>query len=150
MAVQVEPLTIGTNQVLGWQRDTNDPRAIAEAQQMHIELVNLSPAGGFFVAFQVAIYGGMVLASPFIFYFVVSFVFPALKMREQKYVYRAIVYRRRTVSDRRLVLLFRSDAGGAGGIADVFQLARLRRAAMARGGLHQLRLPIHAGHGAGL
>jgi sec-independent protein translocase protein TatC len=91
VAVQVEPLVIGTNQVLGWSV-IEDPGAIAEAQKLHIELVNLSPAGGFFVAFQVALYGGMVLASPFIFYFVLSFVFPALKMREQKYVYRGLFF----------------------------------------------------------
>jgi len=75
--------------VLGW-RVNDDPRAIAGAQRMNIELVNLSPAGGFFVAFQVALYGGMVLASPFIFYFVASFVFPALKIRERRYVYRGL------------------------------------------------------------
>jgi sec-independent protein translocase protein TatC len=33
-----------------------------------------------------------VLAAPFIFYFVISFIFPALKMREQKYIYRAIIF----------------------------------------------------------
>ena len=36
------------------------------------------------------LYGGVVLASPFIFYFVAAFVFPALKMRERKYVYRGL------------------------------------------------------------
>ncbi len=90
VAVEVEPLMIGTNQVLGWHV-SNDPAALAELHRMHVELVNLSPAGGFVVAFQVAIYGGAVLASPFIFYFIASFVFPALKMREQKHVYRALI-----------------------------------------------------------
>ncbi|HEX7577528.1 MAG TPA: twin-arginine translocase subunit TatC, partial [Verrucomicrobiae bacterium] len=89
VAVTVEPLTLGTNQVLGW-RVSDDPRVIADAQRMKIELVNLSPAGGFFVAFQVALYGGLVLASPFIFYFVAAFVFPALKIRERRYVYRGL------------------------------------------------------------
>ena len=91
VSVQVEPLTIGTNQVLGWHM-TDDPQAIADSQKLHVDLINLSPAGGFFVAFQVALYGGLVLASPFIFYFVLSFVFPALKMHEQKYVYRGLVF----------------------------------------------------------
>jgi sec-independent protein translocase protein TatC len=91
VAVTVEPLVVGTNRVLGWSM-TEDPRAIDEAQKLHVELVNLSPAGGFFVAFQVAFYGGLVLASPFIFYFILSFVFPALKMREQKYVYRGLFF----------------------------------------------------------
>ena len=89
VAVTVEPLTLGTNQVLGW-RVSDDPAAVAAAQRMNIELINLSPAGGFVVAFQVGLYGGAVLASPFIFYFVASFVFPALKIRERKYVYRGL------------------------------------------------------------
>jgi sec-independent protein translocase protein TatC len=91
VSVQVEPFALGTNQVLGW-RVNSDESAIADAQRLHIDLINLSPAGGFFVAFQVALYGGMVLASPFIFYFVVAFIFPALKMREQKYVYRGLFF----------------------------------------------------------
>jgi sec-independent protein translocase protein TatC len=91
VAVQIEPLMVGTNQVLGWSV-TDDPLAIAAAQRLHIELVNLSPAGGFFVAFQVAFYGGMVLAAPFIFYFIIAFVFPALKMREQKYLFRGLFF----------------------------------------------------------
>jgi sec-independent protein translocase protein TatC len=91
VAITVEPLTFGTNRVLGWHINDN-PAAIADAQQINIELVNLSPAGGFVVAFQVALYGGIVLASPFIFYFIMSFVFPALKMREQKYVHRGLFF----------------------------------------------------------
>jgi sec-independent protein translocase protein TatC len=89
VAVTVEPLTIGTNQILGW-RVNPDPRVAEDAQRMQVELVNLSPAGGFFVAFQAALYGGLVLAAPLILYFIVSFVFPALKMREQKYVVRGM------------------------------------------------------------
>jgi sec-independent protein translocase protein TatC len=90
VSIQVKPLAIGTNRVLGWQV-SDDPDAIADAQRMNIELINLSPAGGFVVAFQVAIYGGVVLASPFIFYFIASFIFPALKIRERRHVYRGLV-----------------------------------------------------------
>jgi sec-independent protein translocase protein TatC len=89
IAVTVGPLTLGTNQILGWHVDSN-PVTANEAKQMQIELINLSPAGGFFVAIQVAFYGGLVLSAPFIFYFVIAFVFPALKMREQKYIFRAL------------------------------------------------------------
>jgi sec-independent protein translocase protein TatC len=91
VSVQVEPLVIGTNQVLGW-RASSDPDAVADAQRLKIDLINLSPAGGFVVAFQVAIYGGTVLASPFIFYFVATFIFPALKLRERKYIYRGLAF----------------------------------------------------------
>src|SRR6185437_15560554 len=90
VSVQIEPLTIGTNQILGW-RVNDDPKAIAEAKRMHIELVNLHPAGGFFVAFQVAFYAGLVLAAFPILYFIAQFVFPALKINERKYVYRALI-----------------------------------------------------------
>jgi len=89
VAVTVEALTLGTNQILGW-RVNSDPRVAEAAQRMQVELVNLSPAGGFFVAFQAALYGGMVLAAPLLLYFIASFVFPALKMHEQKYVFRGL------------------------------------------------------------
>jgi len=88
-AVTIEPVLVGTNQVLGW-RVTHDPDTIADMQRMHIDLVNLSPAGGFFVAVQVAFYGGMLLAAPILLYFIASFVFPALRLKERKYIYRAL------------------------------------------------------------
>ena len=69
VAVTVEPLTLGTNQILSWKVNP-DPQAAAEPQHMRIELINLSPAGGFFVAFQVAFYGGKVFSAPGIIYFI--------------------------------------------------------------------------------
>lgn len=91
VAVQIEPVFIGTNQVLSWRAET-DPAVAQQAQQLKIDLINLSPAGGFIVAVQVAFYGGMVLAGPFILYFVATFVFPALKLNERKYVYRGLFF----------------------------------------------------------
>ena len=43
-------------------------------------------------AFHVAIYAGIALASPFIFWFVAHFVFPALKIKEKRYIYRGIIF----------------------------------------------------------
>jgi sec-independent protein translocase protein TatC len=91
VAVQIEPMMIGTNQVLGWSVSPG-PGTIPDDSRLNIELINLSPAGAFFVAFQVAFYGGMVLASPFILYFIASFVFPALRFHERKHVYRALFF----------------------------------------------------------
>lgn len=91
VAVQIEPLQIGTNQVLGWQVSP-DPADGTDVQRLNIQLINLSPAGAFFVAFQVALYGGMVLASPFILYFIASFIFPALRLHERKHIYRALFF----------------------------------------------------------
>lgn len=89
VAVEVLPQTLGTNQVLGW-RVNADPNAAENAQKLHVDLINLKPVGGFVVAFQVALYGGLVLAGPFLFYFVAAFIFPALKMKERKYIYRGL------------------------------------------------------------
>jgi sec-independent protein translocase protein TatC len=55
-------------------------------------MVNTGPAGAFIVAVRIALYAGGLLASGFILYFVASFVFPALKMRERKYVYSGLFY----------------------------------------------------------
>jgi len=87
--LRIEPIRLGANQVLGWQV-ADDPAAIADMGRMHIDLVNLTPAGGFFVAFQVAFYGGMVLSAPIMLYFIAEFVFPALRFKERKYIYRAL------------------------------------------------------------
>lgn len=91
VTVQIEPMTIGTNQVLGWRVTTNEA-AVVDTQRLNIDLINLSPSGAFFVAFQVALYGGAVLASPFILYFIASFVFPALRFHERKHVFRALFF----------------------------------------------------------
>jgi sec-independent protein translocase protein TatC len=84
------PALQGTNHALEWRAEA-DPDRPAE-KGLAIPIVNLSPAGSFIVATKVAFYGGLVLASPFIFFFVAHFVFPALKMREKKYVYRGLAF----------------------------------------------------------
>ncbi|MCX6883910.1 MAG: twin-arginine translocase subunit TatC [Verrucomicrobia bacterium] len=89
VAVRIEPTMIGTNRVLSWRVD-EDPALSARARHLNIDLVNLSPASGFFVAFQVALYGGLVIASPFIFYYLAAFIFPALRLKERHYVYRGL------------------------------------------------------------
>jgi sec-independent protein translocase protein TatC len=89
-SLTIEPIRVGTNQVFSW-RVTDDPAAVADMQRMHVDLVNLAPAGGFFVAFQVAFYGGMVIAAPIMLFFIAEFVFPALRIKERKYIYRALL-----------------------------------------------------------
>ncbi len=63
-----------------------------EAKRLIIPIVSLGPAAAFIVAVQVAMYAGVVIASPFILYVIASFVFPALKLRERKYVYRGLFF----------------------------------------------------------
>jgi sec-independent protein translocase protein TatC len=91
--LDVVPLTVtnasGTNIV---QLVVNaQPELEAEhGRRLPIQIINLGPAGSFVVATKVAFYGGILVASPFIFYFIAQFVFPALKMREKKYVYSGL------------------------------------------------------------
>src|SRR5262245_22947077 len=88
VALNVGLVSTGTNYLVTLQVDPQvDPES---AQHLKIDLINLSPVGGFVVALQVALYGGLVLASPFVFYFVAGFIFPALKMKEKYYVYRGL------------------------------------------------------------
>jgi sec-independent protein translocase protein TatC len=54
-----------------------------------IPLKTYSPMSGPMVAIKLAIYGGLVLALPFILYFIGEFVLPALKVREKRFVLRA-------------------------------------------------------------
>src|SRR5208337_1848245 len=86
--LELTPVLRGTNQVLEWT--AKDDSDVPLEQGLPVQIVNLSPAGSFVVATKVAFYGGLLLSSPFIFYFVAHFVFPALKLREKKYIYRGL------------------------------------------------------------
>jgi sec-independent protein translocase protein TatC len=85
--LQMAPIPMGTNQVLALsvQAETGSE------QKLPIQIINLSPAGAFVVATKVAFYGGLVISAPFIFYFIAQFVFPALRMREKKYIYLGLL-----------------------------------------------------------
>jgi sec-independent protein translocase protein TatC len=54
------------------------------AGSLNVQLHNYGPIEGFAVAFHVAIYGALVLSSPFWIYFIGSFILPALNLRERQ------------------------------------------------------------------
>jgi sec-independent protein translocase protein TatC len=54
-------------------------------------LIYLDPSAPFFSSFHLAFFGGLLLASPFVFYYFGQFLMPALKIREKKYFLRAFV-----------------------------------------------------------
>src|SRR6266566_2342915 len=87
--LEIVPVTIGTNRLLGVNVESESQ---APPQDSPIDIVSLGPAAAFVVATKIALYGGLIVASPLIFYFVAQFVFPALKMREKKYVYGGLVF----------------------------------------------------------
>lgn len=87
VAMQLVAVEVGSNQVLALQPVTN--HALLKYASTHRTLlVTLSPVGGFWVAFQVALYGGVVLAAPYLIWVIGQFVVPALKLKEKKYVLR--------------------------------------------------------------
>ena len=86
--LQIVPVTINDHQVLTVvaQKDEEGPQHAKGS----IEIINLSPAGSFIVATKVAFFGGLLISAPFILYFLAHFIFPALKIRETKYIYRGL------------------------------------------------------------
>jgi sec-independent protein translocase protein TatC len=87
VTLRMTPVTVGTNQLLGLEVEPD----ATSFRRLPIRIVNLSPAGAFVVATKVAFYAGLVLAAPLILYFIAQFVFPALKLREKKYIYLALI-----------------------------------------------------------
>ncbi|MBC8002806.1 MAG: twin-arginine translocase subunit TatC [Opitutaceae bacterium] len=83
---QLTPMQVGTSSFLAFQISTNAPGE--EELGQPVKLLNFSPVGGFMVALHVALYGGILLASPFIIYFLGQFILPALKIHEKKYILR--------------------------------------------------------------
>ncbi len=67
------------------------PPSLEQGMTPKGQLINLGPLDGFKVAFQVGLYGGIALASPFIFLFIGQFVLPALKLTEKRLLYQAVL-----------------------------------------------------------
>lgn len=88
VTLDLYPVTHGTNHYLAFAVNTNEAEF---PQKAPVQLLNLTPASGFLVALQVAFYGGLVFASPFILFFIAQFVLPALKVNELRYVRKAFL-----------------------------------------------------------
>jgi sec-independent protein translocase protein TatC len=86
-AFRLVTVNVGSNQVLALQAETNQA-LLNWAKDKPTLLRNLSPVGGFWVAFQVAMYGGIVLASPLLIFIIGQFILPALRVKEKKYTTR--------------------------------------------------------------
>jgi sec-independent protein translocase protein TatC len=85
--VQLEPVEMGTNFFLAARVEKNPTPA--EMIASGTDLVYLDPSAPFLSSLHLAFFAGILVAAPFIFYFVAQFVMPALKMKEKKYVRRA-------------------------------------------------------------
>jgi sec-independent protein translocase protein TatC len=86
-AFELTPILSGSNYVLALRPVTN-AAALESISRKPTKLSTFGPVGGFWVAFQVAMYGGIVIAAPYLIYVIGAFVLPALKIKERKYVLR--------------------------------------------------------------
>ena len=70
--IQAEPVESGTNISVSFRVDKNPPEEAVRASAT--DLVYFDPAAPFMSSLHLAFYGGILLAAPFIFYFVAQFV----------------------------------------------------------------------------
>jgi len=73
------------------QPDTNAVAGQDTSPRDGPELKAMGPLSGFLVALKLAFYGGIMLSSPFILFFVGQFTIPALRKKEKKYLIRAVL-----------------------------------------------------------
>jgi sec-independent protein translocase protein TatC len=88
VTVHLDPVQAGTNLVLGVTVTTN----AAPPEGSGPKLVFMDPSGPFISSLHIAFFGGLILASPFVLYFIGEFVMPALKIIEKKYFMRAFCF----------------------------------------------------------
>ena len=79
-SVHLVPVDIGTNKILGLQLSTNAPAATDPL----VELLILGPMDVIWITLDLALYGGLVIAAPFVFFFLGQFILPALRMQEKQ------------------------------------------------------------------
>jgi len=63
------------------------PQPSAVESSLQVRLLNLSPQEGFLVAFRVALYGALILSSPFWIWNLLGFILPALNRREREAIF---------------------------------------------------------------
>jgi sec-independent protein translocase protein TatC len=84
----VEPVEVGGQQLFTLRLAPNPEDADPAGGP---GLIYLDPSAPFFSSFHLAFFGGLLLASPFVFYYFGQFLMPALKIREKKYFLRAFI-----------------------------------------------------------
>ncbi|MEW6305113.1 MAG: twin-arginine translocase subunit TatC [Verrucomicrobiota bacterium] len=85
-ALDLVAVQVGTNHVLALQPNPNPPKA----EDKHIGLTVLGPIEAFGVILDIALWGGLGFASPFVFYFIGQFVMPALRKKEKKWLLQGV------------------------------------------------------------
>jgi len=86
VVLKVAPVALQGATVLALVPDTNPPPMAGYSMQ--VSLKTYSPGGGFTIAVQLAIFGGLTLSAPFVLYFLGQFILPALHVHEKKFLFR--------------------------------------------------------------
>jgi sec-independent protein translocase protein TatC len=88
ITIQLEPVEVGGHHLLSFHLAAAPEDAGSTGGP---GLIYLDPSAPFFSSFHLAFFGGLMLASPFVFYYFGQFLMPALKIREKKYFLRAFL-----------------------------------------------------------
>lgn len=81
--VQLVPREVGSNNwFLGLHLNTNAPAATDPL----VNLIILGPLDVVWITLQIAFFGAMVLATPFVIYFIGQFILPALRVQEKEFL----------------------------------------------------------------
>ena len=83
----LRPRMVGTNRFLAIELEPVEPND-SEPGIGTPMLKNYSPIGPFKVAIQLMLYGGLVVASPFVIFFLGQFILPALHIHEKRFLYQ--------------------------------------------------------------
>ena len=84
-AFTLVPRQVGTNYVFVLERDPEP-----QLDEAALPLKSYDPLAPFKIALSIALYGGLGLASPFVFFFLGQFVVPALKRTEKRYLFQGL------------------------------------------------------------
>jgi sec-independent protein translocase protein TatC len=85
--LQIEPVQLNGRHLLEIKPATNLPPDLAAGGGPG--LIFLDPAAPFISSLHLAFFAGLILAAPFVFYFLGQFIVPALRFKEKKYGLRA-------------------------------------------------------------
>ncbi|MDP6794915.1 MAG: twin-arginine translocase subunit TatC [Verrucomicrobiota bacterium] len=91
LSFQLAPVVRDGKLQLLLQPDTNAVAGDDISPRAGPELKAMGPLSGFLVALKLAFYGGIMLSSPFILFFIGQFTIPALRKKEKKYLIRAVI-----------------------------------------------------------
>ncbi len=87
VVMRMTTVMINDQPMLALKVETNSP--LESKVSIGPKLVYLDPAAPFVSSLHIAFFGGLLLAAPFLFYFLGQYIVPALRWKEKKYFVRA-------------------------------------------------------------